>query len=275
MKKNQIAMAIGAIAMALSGAVYAGGPSVNLTNTGNINNTIATSAQANLGVPSTSYSSATGIASSTSNGQASFNNTPPAAGGLGANIALSGQTTDNNQGVVFNISTGGGTGTASSNGSSISSLDAAGTYSGSGNIGNGYGSTQTLTLGGSIGTPLNGGNGPSNGADGGQGTSIGIQATTNGGGAINASTASTFQVAGSVGASTTGADGTTGISVIGSVSDNKTSVSQVASTNTLTVNTGTDANPSSVQLTGGVSGNGSAGSSVNATGSFDDPAVSE
>lgn len=122
---------------------------------------------------------------------------------------------------------------------------------------------------------MNSGNGPSNGADGGQGTSIGIQATTNGGGAINASTASTFQVAGSVGAYTTGADGTTGISVIGSVSDNKTSVSQVATTNTLNVNTGTDANPSSVQLTGGVSGNGSAGSSVNATGSFDDPAVSE
>jgi len=263
---KKISLTLSAVAMLFAASAFAGQPTVNLTNVGNINNNINSSANANLGVPSTSYSSATGIASTVSNGQASFNNIAPAAGGVGANITLSGQTTTANSGNAFNVSTGGGTGTAGTSGSANAGLDLAGSYSGAGDIGNGYGTTQTLNLGASIGTPLAGGNG-----EGSQGTSIGINATTNGGGAVVANTAGTVTINGSVGSDTTAAGGTTGVNVDGQINDSKTSVSSVATTNTLTVGTGP--NTTFQTLTGNVSGNASANNSVNAAGNFNDPSL--
>lgn len=250
-------------------AAFAGGPTVNLTNVGNINNSVSTSAGSNggtIGVPSTSYSQATGVASAVSNGSAAFNTAAPAAGGLGATITLNGATTTSNTGTAFNVSTGNGTGSAGTSGSANAGLDMAGSYANSGDIGNGYGSQQTLNVAGSIGTGLDGGNGT-----GSQGSSIGVNITTNGGAAADASTAGNVYVTGNVGAYTTENDGTTGVNVVGSVSDSKTSVSEASTTTTLDVTM----NGAPVVLTGGATSNANANNSVNASGSFDDPAVSQ
>jgi hypothetical protein len=260
MKISKIAMGVAALVLASS--AFAGGPTVNVTNVGSINNNVSTNANANVGQAGSSYSSAVGVASSVSNGQAAFNNTAPVTGGLGANIDLAGQTATSNSGTAFNISSNGGTGTASTSGSANAGLDVYGTYNNSGNIGNGYGSQQSLTVEGSIGN-----NGQDGNSTGMQGTSINVMATTNGGGAALATTAGSFTVNGSVGADTTSSDGTTGVNVNGSVSDNKSSVSNVSTTNTLQV---TDGNQT-ITTNGGVSGNASANNSVVVSGSFDDP----
>lgn len=277
MKKLLISSAVSAMfALGAIAPAMATPPTVNLTNIGSISNTIATSASTNLGAPSSSYSSATGIASAVSNGQTSFSN-PSTPTSAGANITASGQVTTANSGNAFNISTGNGTGAASTNGSSNASLDAFGTYGSqaspvSAGIGNGYGSEQQLTVEGSIGQPLNSGNG----IGGGQGTNIGVNATTNGGGAIVASTAGTFTVNGSVGATTAFDGTTTSVNVAGQVNDTKTSISSVAATNVLNVGTGTNADGSSIitsTLPGNVTGSANADNSVNVAGSFNDPAL--
>jgi len=264
---NKTLFAVSA-ALIFSTSAFAGAPTVNLTNVGSINNTISTSAQTNLGQAGSSYSSATGIASTMSNGQASFNQVAPGAGGVGASINLSGQTATANSGNAFNVSTGNGVGSASTNGSAAAGLDVAGSYNNAGaNIGNGYQTEQTLTLNGSIGTSLDGGKGT-----GSQGTSIGVNATTNGGGAVTANTADAFNVNGSIGADTTNDGTTTGVNVVGQINDTKTSVSNVDVTNTLSVGMGAGVTPFQTN-TNNVSGNASANNSVNVDGAFNDPAV--
>lgn len=241
MKKSILALAC----IAMSSMAFATGPSQVITssvyNSGSINNTIKT--QASVTGIGTSFSGATGTASAVANGTVTgtinpiCNGTCPTKSGA---VTVEGVVKTSNTGTAFNVSTGGGTGSASSVGTSSAHLSETVKYQGPG---------QTLTMSGT------------STADSG----VQVGATTNTGGSATAGNDVKFSGSGLVGSTTctTGTNcGTTKTTtVFGEVKDSKEQTSW-AGTGTMTVD--------GVVLNNGTT-NANASAVTNVTGSFVDP----
>lgn len=235
-----------AVAMAAASMAMATGPSTqtissSVYNSGSISNSLKTNASVS-GIGS-SFSGATGSASAVSNGTVSGTINPICTGACGTKsgaVTIEGTVKTTNTGTAFNVSTGGGSGSASSVGTSTAVLDESVKYTGVG---------QTLNMAGSS-TASSG---------------VSVNASQNTGGSASAGNDVKFSGSGLVGSSnctTNGPCGTTQTkTVFGEVKDTKEQTSW-AGTGTMTVdnvvldNATTNANATAV---------------TNATGSFVDP----
>jgi hypothetical protein len=241
MKRTLIAFA----AMAAASAAFATGPSqvitTSLVNQGSISNTVRTEA-AVTGIGS-SFSGATGSASTESNGTVKGTVNPICTGACGTvsgSLAIEGVVKTSNNATAFNVSTGGGSGSASSTGQATASLLVDGKYQGPG---------QTATM-----------HGDTNASSG-----VSVSAVKNTGGSAVAGNDVSFDgdvLVGSSKCTTSTNCGTTQTTtVFGEVRDNKEQTSW-AGTGTMTVdgvvlnNATTNANATAV---------------TNVTGSFVDP----
>jgi hypothetical protein len=242
MKKSLIALAA-ALSMV---SAYATGPSQvitsSLVNQGSITNTVRTSASVS-GIGS-SFSGATGAASAESNGIVKGTINPICTGACGTvsgSLAIEGVVNTSNQGTAFNVSTGGGSGTASSTGTSMASLVTDAKYQGPG---------QTAVLHGDTNAT----------------SSVSVDAVKNTGGSATAGNSAEYDGSALVGSSkcttTTNCGTTTTTTVFGEVRDNKEQTSW-AGTGTMTVD--------GVVLSTTPSTTANASAVTNVTGSFVDP----
>lgn len=247
MKKSFFKLSSLLACFALSFAVHATGPSgqvatSSLVNSGSLNNTVRTSASVS-GVGS-SFSSATSEGKVIANATSHTEINPVCGGTCGATsgeVGVTGEMSTTITGTAFNVSTGAGTGSASSVGSANAALNTNATYTGPG---------QTTSVFG----------------NGSQTSSISIDAGKNTGGFATAGNTGEFAATGTVGSKVCTGTNTCGGAEVnkevwGSVVDSKTSVS-FASTGAMTVD-GVVLNQAPV--------NASSSAVINAGGSFADP----
>lgn len=247
MKKSFLKLSMMLSCAAFAMAAHATGPShqqatSSLVNSGSLSNSVRTfSAVSGVG---SSFSSATSEGSVKANATSHTAINPVCSGTCGATsgeVKVTGEMATNITGTAFNVSTGGGTGSASTLGNASAALDTKATYTGPG---------QTVAIFG-------------NGA---QSASIGIEATKNTGGFATAGNTGTFSTEGTVGSKVCTGTNNCGGAVVnkevwGTVADTKSSTSY-SNTGAMTVD-GVVLNQAPVNAT--------SSAVINAGGSFADP----